>query len=280
MITEQPRVWDRIVDVVVLGSGAAGLVAATLANDGGAEVLVLEKSDLVGGTTGVSGGMPWIPLNRHMADVGVDDTRDEAARYIRRLTLGREPDPALVDVYLDAAPEMLDYLEAKTPLRMTAPTTFNDYYAHLPGGKLAGRSIEPAPFDAKELGSWAPRVRTSPHLPWLTMEEGAKYLRGEAMPDVELAGRRQTDDIRVLGSALVASLLKGLLDRGVDVQTGTPATDLVVVDGEVIGVRSTIGLVGARRGVVLACGGFEWNPAMTFGYLAGRHAAAQPRRAL
>ena len=108
MITEQPRVWDRIVDVVVLGSGAAGLVAATLAYDGGAEVLVLEKSDLVGGTTGVSGGMPWIPLNRHMADVGVDDTRDEAARYIRRLTLGREPDPALVDVYLDAAPEMLD----------------------------------------------------------------------------------------------------------------------------------------------------------------------------
>ena len=84
MITEQPRVWDRIVDVVVLGSGAAGLVAATLANDGGAEVLVLEKSDLVGGTTGVSGGMPWIPLNRHMADVGVDDTRDEATRYIRR----------------------------------------------------------------------------------------------------------------------------------------------------------------------------------------------------
>ena len=267
MITEQPRVWDRIVDVVVLGSGAAGLVAATLANDGGAEVLVLEKSDLVGGTTGVSGGMPWIPLNRHMADVGVDDTRDEAARYIRRLTLGREPDPALVDVYLDAAPEMLDYLEAKTPLRMTAPTTFNDYYAHLPGGKLAGRSIEPAPFDAKELGSWAARVRTSPHLPWLTMEEGAKYLRGEAMPDVELAGRRQTDDIRVLGSALVASLLKGLLDRGVDVQTGTPATDLVVVDGEVIGVRSTIGLVGARRGVVLACGGFEWNPAMVRAYV-------------
>ncbi len=267
MITDRPGHWDHVVDVVVLGSGAAGLVAATLAHDGGAEVMLLEKSDLVGGTTGVSGGMPWIPLNRHMAEVGVEDTREEALRYIRRLTLGREPDPALVDVYVDSAPEMLDYLEAKTPLKMTAPTTFNDYYAHLPGGKRAGRSIEPAPFDAKELGAWAPRLRTSPHLPWLTMEEGARFLRGEAMGDMELAVRRQSDDIRVLGPALVAALFKGLLDRGVDVRTGAPATDLVVVDGAVIGVRSTAGLVGARRGVILACGGFEWNEAMVRAYI-------------
>ena len=66
-----PQQWDRQVDVVVLGSGAAGLTAATLAHDGGADVLLVEKADLVGGTTGVSGGMPWVPLNHHMADVGV-----------------------------------------------------------------------------------------------------------------------------------------------------------------------------------------------------------------
>src|SRR5579871_2521443 len=137
MITKRPARWDRVADVVVLGSGAAGLVAATLASDGGADVVLLEKAELIGGTTGVSGGMPWVPLNRHMSDVGVADSRDDALTYIRRLTLGREPDPALVETYVDTAPEMLDYLESKTPLRMTAPTTFNDYYAHLPGGKRA-----------------------------------------------------------------------------------------------------------------------------------------------
>jgi succinate dehydrogenase/fumarate reductase flavoprotein subunit len=270
MITSRPGRWDRVADVIVVGSGAAGLTAATLACDGGADVVLLEKAPLIGGTTGVSGGMPWVPLNRHMADVGVTDSRDEALTYLRRVTLGREPDAALVETYVDTAPEAIDYLEAKTPLRMTAPTTFNDYYAHLPGGKLKGRSIEPVPFDARELGEWAPRLRTSPHLPWLTMEEGAKFLRGEAMPDLELAGQRQADDVRVLGPALVASLFKGLLDRGIEVHTSAPVEDLVVEDGAVIGVRSSAGLIGARRGVVLACGGFEWNEEMVRGFIGDR----------
>jgi succinate dehydrogenase/fumarate reductase flavoprotein subunit len=264
MITQQPEQWDRTVDVVVLGSGCAGLTAATLAHDGGAEVLVLEKADLIGGTTGVSGGMPWVPMNRHMADLGIDDDREEALGYIRRLTLGREPDPALLETYVDTAPEMIDYLEAKTPLRMYAPSTFNDYYEGMPGGRSAGRSIEPVPFDAgSELGDWAPRLRTSPHLARLTMEEGAKFLRGDGPPDYSLIVDRERDDVRVGGPALVAMLFKGLLDRGVAVETGTAARELVVVDGEVRGVRVETAdgsvLVGARRGVVIACGGFEWN---------------------
>jgi len=275
MITERPQQWDRIVDVVVLGSGAAGLSAATLAHDGGAEVLLLEKADLVGGTTAVSGGMPWIPMNRHMAEVGATDSKEEALTYIRRLSLGREPDPALVEVYLERAPEMLDYLESKTPLRMMAPSMFADYYADLPGGKRVGRSIEPLPFDARtELGEWAPRVRTTPHMPSLTMEEGMRFLTGAEPPDMERASRRDADDVRVLGPALVASLFKGLLDRGVAVQTATAARELVVVDGEVIGVRATHDgtsvLIGARRGVVLACGGFEWNEEMVAAFI-GQH---------
>jgi succinate dehydrogenase/fumarate reductase flavoprotein subunit len=271
-----PDRWGKVVDVVVLGSGAAGLTAATLAHDGGAEVLVLEKADLIGGTTGVSGGMPWIPMNRHMAEVGVSDSREEALGYIRRLTLGREPDQELIERYVDVAPEMLDYLEAKTPLRMSAPPTFNDYYAHLPGGKPAGRSIEPMPFDARaELGrDWAAKLRTSPHLPPLTMAEGAKYLRGDATPDVDLIVRRQESDVRVLGPALVGSLFKGLLDRGVEVRTSSPARELVVGDGEVVGVEAEHDgrreAIGARRGVVLASGGFEWNAPMVKAFV-GQH---------
>lgn len=272
MITTRPDRWDRVVDVVVLGSGCAGLVAATLAHDGGAEVLVLEKADLIGGTTGVSGGMPWIPMNRHMPEVGQADSREETLTYIRRLTLGREPDPDLVEVYVDTAAEALDYLETQTPVRMAAPTTFNDYYAHLPGGKAAGRSIEPEEFDARrELGEQADRLRTSPHLPWLTMEEGAKFLRGDAPPDMERIAERQQADRRVLGAALVAALFTGLVERGVEVATGSPGRQLVVVDGDVVGVEADRDgrrqLVGARKGVVLACGGFEWNEDMVDAFI-------------
>ena len=272
MTTDMPDRWDRIADVVVLGSGAAGLTAATMAHDGGAEVVVVEKADLIGGTTGVSGGMPWVPLNRHMADLGIDDDREEALTYIRRLTLGREPDPALLETYVDCAHEMIEYLEEHTPLEMYAPSTFNDYYEGLPGGRPAGRSIEPVPYDVRtELGEWAPRLRTSPHLPRLTMEEGAKFLRGGEPPDLAAIAARETDDIRVGGPALVAMLFKGLLDRGVDVISGVSAKDLVLVDGAVAGVRceSSTGsiLLGARKGVVLACGGFEWNDEMVQAFI-------------
>jgi succinate dehydrogenase/fumarate reductase flavoprotein subunit len=259
-------------DVVVLGSGAAGLTAATLAHDGGAEVLVLEKAALLGGTTGVSGGMPWVPMNRHMAEVGVDDSREDALRYIRRLTHGREPDPALVELYVDTAPEVIEYLESKTPVRMYAPTTFNDYFEGIPGGKPAGRSIEPVPYNARaELAEWAERTRTSPHLARLTMEEGAKYLRGGEAPDFETIAQREAEDIRCGGSALVAMLVKGLLDRGVTIETRTAGQELIVVDGEVVGVaverEGHTELIGARRGVVLACGGFEWNDDMVRAFI-------------
>ena len=62
-------------DVVVLGTGAAGLTAAISAHEGGAKVLVFEKADLIGGTTAWSGGQVWIPNNPHMAEVGVADSR-------------------------------------------------------------------------------------------------------------------------------------------------------------------------------------------------------------
>lgn len=256
--------WDEVVDVLVLGSGAAGLSAAVAAHDGGADVLVLEKAPLIGGTAGVSGGIVWIPLNRQMAAAGISDSRDEALEYIRRLTLGSEPDPELIEVYVDQAHQVAGYLEDNTPLRLMISSSFTDYYADLPGGKReGGRSLESEPFDARAaLGDWSPSVRTSPHMAWLTLDEGAKALIGGEVP-ADLAAQRERDDVRVIGSALVASLFKGLLDRGVEVVTDAPARELVVEDGAVVGaVVERDGrrqAIGARRGVVLATGGFEWN---------------------
>jgi succinate dehydrogenase/fumarate reductase flavoprotein subunit len=83
--------WDRVLDIVVVGSGAGALTAAIAAADRGATVEVLEKAALVGGTSAFSGGMPWVPCNSHMAEAGVEDSREEALEYLRGLTQGREP---------------------------------------------------------------------------------------------------------------------------------------------------------------------------------------------
>ena len=108
MITTTPERWDRIVDAIVVGSGGAALTAATLAHDGGAEVVVLEKASMIGGTTAVSGGVVWLPGNHHMAEVGVPDSRDEALAYLRRLTNGHEHDPAVLEAFVDTAPLVLE----------------------------------------------------------------------------------------------------------------------------------------------------------------------------
>jgi 3-oxosteroid 1-dehydrogenase len=264
--------WDEVVDVLVLGSGAAGLSAAVAAHDGGAEVLVLEKAPLIGGTAGVSGGIIWIPLNDHMAAAGISDSREEALEYIQRLTLGSEPDPELVEVYVDQAHQVAGYLERHTPLRLMISSSFTDYYADLPGGKKdGGRSLESEPFDARTaLGEWSPKVRTSPHMAWLTLDEGAKALIGGEVP-ADLAAERERDDVRVIGSALVASLFKGLLDRGVEVVTDSPAQELVIEDGAVVGAIARQGgisrRIGARRGVIIASGGFEWNAEMVKAFI-------------
>src|SRR3990172_3499554 len=102
--------WDKEVDVVVVGSGGGALTAAILAHDNGAKVLVVERSDKVGGTTAISGGGIWIPMNQHMEEVGATDSREDALIYAKRLTAGKAPDE-LVETYVDTGHQMVRYLE-------------------------------------------------------------------------------------------------------------------------------------------------------------------------
>ncbi|NRA09502.1 MAG: FAD-dependent oxidoreductase [Myxococcales bacterium] len=275
MITSLPEQWDRCVDVVVVGSGGAALTAATLAHDGGAEVLVVEKADMIGGTTAVSGGVMWLPGNHHMSTAGVDDSREEAIAYISRLAMGHEHDPQLIEVFVDTAPEMLAYLESKTPVQMATVDNFPDYYFpfDVPGKKPAARSVEPVPYPvARELPEWRDRLASRSTL----MSLGAVSTLGEefagSVPDMqEELARREAEDIRVKGAALIAMLAKGLFDRGVELALESPVRELVVVDGVVVGVRyegpGDSQTVGARKGVVLACGGFEWNPELVRSFI-------------
>ena len=261
--------WDRVVDVVVVGTGGAALVAATLAHDGGAEVLVVEKADMLGGTTAVSGGGIWLPGNHHMAEAGIEDSREAALAYIRRLTNGREPDPELLEVFVDTAPEMLRYLEDNTPVR-THISPLPDYYWPwgIPGNiPQPARCVEANPYPVgQELPEWKDRLVSRGTLMSLG---AATTLTEDFMPrtpelEAELA-RREAEDIRPKGAAFIAMLFKGLLERGVETLLSTPARGILVNDaGDVVGIRVEHDgaeiTIAARKGVVLACGGFEWNP--------------------
>src|SRR5262245_10485021 len=100
MVMRAVKKWDEIFDVIVIGSGGAALSATIAAADAGADVLVLEKSERVGGTTAVSGGVVWIPNNDHLAEDGLVDSREDAIAYIRRIADGRAMDDALIDVFV------------------------------------------------------------------------------------------------------------------------------------------------------------------------------------
>ncbi|MCU0272513.1 MAG: FAD-dependent oxidoreductase [Acidimicrobiales bacterium] len=263
--------WDEIVDVVVVGTGGAALTAATLAHDQGATVLVIEKEPMLGGTTAVSGGGVWLPRNHVQAAAGVDDSREEVLAYLRRVCGPRVPDPELLEVFVDTAPEVLRYLEDHTPLS-THIQPLPDYYWpwFFPGTKVTpGRTVEADPYPVRdELPDWADRIVKRGTL----MSLGAATTLSEDLlpqsPDLaEELARREAQDIRPKGAALIARLFKGLLERGVETRLETPAKELVTDDaGDVIGVVAEhAGVrtrIGVRKGVVLACGGFDWNPAL------------------
>jgi predicted oxidoreductase len=139
-------------DVLILGTGAAGLTAAIAASEGGASVGLFEKADKVGGTTAWSGGQVWIPNNPHMPDVGVQDSRDKAITYI--MSLSRDMiDRRLVEAYVDAGPEMVSLLEAKTPVQFYAVPGMPDYHPEFPGGSPGGgRTMECPIYPFDELG--------------------------------------------------------------------------------------------------------------------------------
>ncbi|MCL9758714.1 FAD-dependent oxidoreductase [Frankia sp. AiPa1] len=263
--------WDEVFDVVVVGSGAGALTSALLAADGGASVCVVEKSEFIGGTTAVSGGDMWIPCNRHIAD---QDTREEAIAYVTRLSDGRAYDPHLIEVYVDTGAEALDYLETHTGLVTRAHKGLPDYYAvvpgRVPGTKDIPRSVSCQPYPAvAELGAeWAARVNPSP---WVKPPEVAYAEEIPVVPREELL-RRRREGYRAKGGGLVAALLKALLDRGVSVRHSTPGRELVTNDergviGVVVGADGALTRLGARKGVVLATGGFEWNPDMVSTFL-------------
>jgi 3-oxosteroid 1-dehydrogenase len=275
---------DPEFDIVVVGSGAAGLTAALTAVQLGKSVVVLEKTGHYGGSTARSGGGVWIPGNAVLNRAGVRDTPSQAASYLSFVT-GPDVPEAAREAFLSNGPAMLDLVLERTPVRFTWVPGYSDYYPEAPGGVAAGRSIEPVPFNGRRAGPALAELNP-PYLPvpdgvavtqadyrWLTL--GPRHPRA-ILAGIKVAGRlarRRLLGHRMLslGQAMVAGLRAGLISANVPLWLETPMTSLEVSgDGRVTGVRvlrdGSPAVVRARLGVVLACGGFERNAEMRSQY--------------
>ena len=264
-------------DVVVAGSGAAGMTAALTAADLGLSVVIIEKAGAFGGSTARSGGGIWVPGNAVLRAAGVADTAGQARAYLAHVA-GADVPADLQQAFLEQAPAMLDLVLATTPLRLAWVPGYADYYPEAPGGLACGRSVEPVPLDSRKLGGELAHL-ARPYLPspvaitqaeyrWLSL--GPRHPRavtsGARVAVRAARGRLSGHRVLSLGQALAAGLRAGLAASSVPVWLEVPMTGLEVRDGRVTGAYATRGdeplLVRARRGVLIATGGFERNEEM------------------
>jgi hypothetical protein len=283
--------WDREVDVLVFGSGAAGMASALVAAHEGLQVLLCEKSPLVGGTTAISGGEMWIPGNHHSRAQGIDDNNAQAAARYWGAEVGEATSSPLRDAYLNHAPEAIEYLERHTELRFRAVSPHPDYHQDLPGASTGGRPLATLPFDGRRLGADFALLRP-PRKDFMvfggmmvTRDDIVSLLKPLASwkafaTSASLVGRFVRDRLThargtrlVLGNALVARMLFSLRSKGVEITVAAPLQSLVrdgeAVTGAVVSVQGQVQRVRARRGVVLATGGFAASPALRSRYMQG-----------
>lgn len=266
------------VDVVVVGSGT-GMLAALVAAEAGLNVLLVEKSPHLGGSTALSGGGFWIPGNAILKENGQRDDPERIRTYLRAVTRGEVADERW-QTHIDHGPAAVDALRRLTPLKFQFMAQYADYFPELPGGSSTGRAVEPKPFNAAVLGEHRqdliapalaapfPMPITSRAYKWLNLVARTPRGVATAAPLVALGvgGMAVKREYLAGGQALGAGLLAGMLRRHVPYRTGAALKDLVVEGDRVVGVvveqDGRDQTVRARRGVILASGGFDRNAAM------------------
>ncbi|MCU1646838.1 MAG: Fumarate reductase (quinol) [Nocardia sp.] len=274
-------------DVVVVGSGAAGMTAALTAAYRGLSVTLIEKSRLFGGSTARSGGGVWVPNNPVLQAAGVPDSPTMARTYLKAVVGDRVPE-AKQDAFLDNGPEMFSYIGARSKYwEFVYDRGYSDYHPEFPGGLAQGRSIEPAVIDGRLLGGDLHKINQ----PTMSAPKGIAITVSD-FHDLNMiartwAGKKTAMKVGArtalalakgalplsLGKALAARLWLSLRDAGVPVWLNTPLTELIMEGDTVVGVRAEHEgrpvTIKARRGVVLAAGGFEHNLEMRKQYIPG-----------
>ncbi|SIN68543.1 FAD-binding protein [Agromyces cerinus] len=272
--------WDREVDVLVAGSGAAGMTAAITAADRGLSALVVESTDRWGGTTMRSGGGLWMPNNPIMRRTGIADSREEALTYLESAigpseSIGPASSPERRAAFVDTIPELVTRLE-QLGVRWAVAKDYPDYYPDRPGGKI-GRGIESKPFDARRLGDWQATSRTGDSIPapmqtddvWLLMRAWSSFsgfFRGARFVFRTLGGLITGKKLYGFGGGLMLQLGAIAKQQGVELLLNSPLTELVKdelgrVVGAVVATPGGVQRIRARRGVILGAGGFAANTA-------------------
>ena len=270
-------------DVIVAGSGAGGMSAAVTAAKLGLNVIVLEKEPLFGGTTARSGGVLWLPGNPVSKTLGFADNIEDARTYMKHET-GAGYDADRVDAFLRMAPEAAQFFQDHTAVQFDPLMAFPDYHPSAPGAVDGGRSVVARPFSGLELGKEIRRLR--PPLKEITfvgmmfnasqeIQHFFNFTRSlkSAIYVVKRLSKHAYEMLRygramrlTNGNALAARLAKSLFDLNVPIVTDCPI-EAVISDGDTVtGVEVMIGgrhvRLMARRGVVLATGGFPQDPAL------------------
>ncbi|MGF6266097.1 succinate dehydrogenase/fumarate reductase flavoprotein subunit [Paraburkholderia youngii] len=264
-------------DLVVVGSGAAGLATAITARKRGLDVIVLEKEPVFGGTTALSGGVLWIPLSKYGRQQNPADTVERVREYMMSET-GNNYDAAAVECFVENGPKMVEFFERETETKFV-PTLYPDYHPAAPGGVDIGRSILAAPYDIRGLGKDLRRLKqpleTITFMGMMFNSSNADlkhfFCATRSIVSFLYVARRLATHIKELalyrrginvtsGNALAARLAKSALAIDIPILTSTPVKELLSKSGKVTGVRASAAdgelRITARHGVVLACGGF------------------------
>ena len=268
---------DTPYDLIVAGSGAAGLTCAITAKKRGLNVVVIEKEPVFGGTTALSGGVLWIPLTRHGRKQNPEDDAQAVRTFMRHET-GAFFDEEAVQAFIENGPKMVEFLERETQMQFV-PTLYPDYHPDVPGGAQVGRSILAAPYDIRGLGKdmrrLKPPLRSITFIGMMFNSSNADlkhfFRATRSLTSAIYVGKRLVNHIKELvlyrravqvtsGNALAARLARSALDLGIPILTSTPLHKLLIEDGQVRGaVVESAGQtreIRSRHGVVLACGGF------------------------
>jgi 3-oxosteroid 1-dehydrogenase len=275
--------WDHTYDVVIVGSGIGGLVGALTAQACGLEPVLLEKREVVGGSSAMSGGVLWLPNNPLMEREGVHDSYDDAMAYFREVVgdIGPASSEARRHAYVTLGPELVLFLE-RLGIGFLRCDGYSDYYDEVPGGSPIGRAIEASVWDGKQLGPWLPKLQPglaeTENTAFVALTGEIRYLSAglHSLASLQAVmriaarttkGRMLRQKLLTNGASLIGQLLHVAVSQEIPIWTRSGLVDLIREDGQIAGVvveregRREARIQG-RYGVLVNGGGFAHNAEM------------------
>ena len=278
------QAWDYTTDILVVGSGGGGMVAALAASDLGSKALIIEKGAVYGGSTAMSGGAMWVPNNHLMKREGLSDSPEEGLSYLKAITGGKASE-ARLRAYVDIAPGVVKWLEEHSHARYRVVHGSSDFYPDAQGAKPeGGRTIEPVPFNGRKLGKLRGQMRGLHPQVLVFGRIMVSLYDAHVLLDSSMRGRRaafkniglyllnpmrsfaKTDTRLNMGNAAIGRLRLSLAERDVPLWLNTAAKRLIVEGGRVVGAEAEREgksiLIKADKAVILAAGDYPRNKEM------------------